>query len=413
MLLKLSGESDNPLLTLNRDPTIPKDNNNDEMVVMGFGVTQSQGIYASQTLQVGTVDHVPNDICAQASFTNTAEMYRDKITDDMLCAQGRKGPASVDACQGDSGSPLIMKGQSVQQDVQIGIVSWGYRCAHPDFPGVYSRISYHLEWIANQVCQVSENPPAPFKCSSPLLPSSNVAQQTERRPVASDQGYVPVKLRIIFDDYASEISWTLKDSSGFDVAAAPFKWYENGRERAERTFFLVERETYFFSIQDSYRDGLCCRSPGSYMMVVSGQGYEGEILLFGEGNFGATANHEFTVPALDNIGEGDISNYIAASLQQSPGTISLEIFLELDGEPGEIGWTIERLGFNDEIVAQAPAGYYRNPNQHVLDSIDLQEGEMYRFTLVDEGRNGLHQGRGKCRIICRLHYCTLAVLILS
>ena len=37
----------------------------------------------------------------------------------------------ADACQGDSGSPLVIKGTRTQ----VGIVSWGYGCAKPDLYG--------------------------------------------------------------------------------------------------------------------------------------------------------------------------------------------------------------------------------------------------------------------------------------
>ena len=33
----------------------------------------------------------------------------------------------------------------------IGIVSFGYKCAVPGFPGVYTRVSAHSNWILNNL----------------------------------------------------------------------------------------------------------------------------------------------------------------------------------------------------------------------------------------------------------------------
>ena len=46
--------------------------------------------------------------------------------------------------QYDSGGPLVCSGAA-----QCGIVSWGYGCAESSYPGVYTQVSYFIDWIDN------------------------------------------------------------------------------------------------------------------------------------------------------------------------------------------------------------------------------------------------------------------------
>merc|ERR1712013_345328 len=70
----------------------------------------------------------------------------EDITDNMLCAAS----GGKDACQGDSGGPLITM-ESASFYSLIGVVSWGYGCAHPSFPGVYSRVTENIAFINNNM----------------------------------------------------------------------------------------------------------------------------------------------------------------------------------------------------------------------------------------------------------------------
>jgi len=55
-----------------------------------------------------------------------------QLSDSMLCAAVR---GVRDSCSGDSGGPLVYRGQV------CGIVSWGFGCARPAFPGVYTNVA--------------------------------------------------------------------------------------------------------------------------------------------------------------------------------------------------------------------------------------------------------------------------------
>ena len=46
---------------------------------------------------------------------------------------------------GDSGGPIFQ--WTGQYWEQVGIVSYGYGCAQPGFPGVYTRLSYYYHWV--------------------------------------------------------------------------------------------------------------------------------------------------------------------------------------------------------------------------------------------------------------------------
>jgi len=99
--------------------------NNVDLWPIGLGQTESD--YSAPTLMHTSVGYVKEDQC------NSTSSYDGLITSNMMCASG----ISSDACQGDSGGPLY----DSNNDVVVGVVSWGYDCADPKHPGVYSRVS--------------------------------------------------------------------------------------------------------------------------------------------------------------------------------------------------------------------------------------------------------------------------------
>uniref|UniRef100_A0A8C1LB15 Uncharacterized protein n=1 Tax=Cyprinus carpio TaxID=7962 RepID=A0A8C1LB15_CYPCA len=116
-------------------------------------------------LQETMVPVVANDQC------NTL-LGSGSVTSNMMCAGLTQG--GKDTCQGDSGGPMVSRQCTVW--VQSGITSWGYGCADPNSPGVYTRVSRYQSWITNSIGQnlpgfVAFNPPT--SCSSASLTSTS------------------------------------------------------------------------------------------------------------------------------------------------------------------------------------------------------------------------------------------------
>ena len=66
-----------------------------------------------------------------------------RISEEMICAGHEKG--GKDACQYDSGGPLICKGSHGW--TLAGLVSFGFDCAQPNMPGIYTDVRNFIPWI--------------------------------------------------------------------------------------------------------------------------------------------------------------------------------------------------------------------------------------------------------------------------
>ncbi|XP_059547924.1 mastin-like [Myotis daubentonii] len=109
--------------------------------VTGWGnIAFQEPLPPPETLQEVEVPIVADEICRQQYLR-----FGKVIQDDMLCA-GSRGRGT---CQGDSGGPLVCKWRGIW--VQVGVVSWGYKCGLANFPTVYARVTSFLPWIRGHI----------------------------------------------------------------------------------------------------------------------------------------------------------------------------------------------------------------------------------------------------------------------
>uniref|UniRef100_A0A7S3LMN8 Peptidase S1 domain-containing protein n=1 Tax=Aplanochytrium stocchinoi TaxID=215587 RepID=A0A7S3LMN8_9STRA len=159
-----------------------------ELSVIGLGDTQPKGnpgdpiplFVPPEKLMGVDVDYVPNYVCESIfngsnivdhyldyyNFSEYEETLINNLTEyeistldvDIHLSQMCAFAENRDACFGDSGGPLIIKGSSADgtNDIQVGLVSFGIGCG-TRFPGVYTRISRQFDFIKEtlQVFNVS------------------------------------------------------------------------------------------------------------------------------------------------------------------------------------------------------------------------------------------------------------------
>ena len=123
-------------------------------------------------------------------------------------------------------------------------------CAHPSFPGVYSRISNYSEWVIATICQFSSEPPIEYDCANVMAPS--------------DEKSVPITVILQYDDHPGEISWSIgRAESELVLVNVTEDADAAAQSRSQETIFLPPGSNLTFTIRDRYGDGLCCNIPVS------------------------------------------------------------------------------------------------------------------------------------------------------
>lgn len=132
---------------LNNISAYPTDNA--VLTASGYGRLASQGNLPGHLRSV----NVP-----VVSQTRCQLVYPDVTAEENICA----GNDKFDSCQGDSGGPLWERAaMNASEILLLGVVSYGYGCASPNAPGVYTRVSGYADWIESILALPDTNYVAP------------------------------------------------------------------------------------------------------------------------------------------------------------------------------------------------------------------------------------------------------------
>lgn len=127
-------------------PAVDEDFTGLDGYATGWGLTDFDKRQLPDTLQIVRLPVISNKRC-QSMYKRAG--HDKEITEMDLCAGYAKG--GMDACEGDSGGPLIVRRPNDHRWTLAGIVSNGVKCGEPLLPGVYTRVSKFVPWIIDQM----------------------------------------------------------------------------------------------------------------------------------------------------------------------------------------------------------------------------------------------------------------------
>mmetsp|Transcript_34875 Transcript_34875/g.74362 ORF Transcript_34875/g.74362 Transcript_34875/m.74362 type:complete len:580 (+) Transcript_34875:1409-3148(+) len=294
----------------------------------------------------------------------------------MLCAHDRIGTTS-DACQGDSGGALVRTGSDSSADLLVGLVSWGFGCADPNFPGVYSRLSsYYHGFLRPTICERSRSPPSYLNCNNS---GGNAQPIPTPSPVSTPDGLLTIFVDT--DPFSPEdLGWELTSvPEGRVIARRQMGYYASKYGKSIREDVTVEPENFYrLTIYDKDEDGF-----RGEMAVVRGRRYIKSDALVYEPGFtsvsGGSVVHGFYV--------GD----------DPPRVLTLE--LKFDRNPEALAWSVTNV--NDELPLSFKwFDWYGKDFMMARETIPVygrdRGSQEYIFKVLDLNGNGMccNDGQG-------------------
>ncbi|NXP64577.1 OVCH2 protein, partial [Chloropsis cyanopogon] len=115
-------------------------------VVTGWGAPEAGMQEKGKKLQQLEDPTLAPDIC-QSYYTNLPS----EVTQGMICA-GFPLEEGKDSCTGDAGGPLVCPSEDNSGFYTLrGITGWGLACGRKNYSGVYTSVSFFIDWIKKNI----------------------------------------------------------------------------------------------------------------------------------------------------------------------------------------------------------------------------------------------------------------------
>ncbi|UII31137.1 endonuclease [Fulvivirga ulvae] len=196
-------------------------------------------------------------------------------------------------------------------------------------------------------------------------------------------GCTDVSVTLKTDNYASETSWAIKNSSGTTLHSG--NNYSNNTTYTGT--FCLEAGDYTFTIYDSYGDGICCAYGNGYYTVESA----GTTLGSG-GSFGSSETVPFTIGSTDpGDGGGDTGDYYNSASGLTGYTLKTALYNIIKGHTAQ-GYSALWTFYNSSELDQS---YEHDGTILDMYSENPNGNDPYNFTKSND-QCGTYSGEGDC-----------------
>ena len=169
-----------------------------QATVAGWGITSNDPFIDSDVLRRALVDVRPHENCE-------SEWGWQYDRNWLVCAGG--GPSFSDACEGDSGGPLLLESGGTQ--TLIGVVNAGDLCTSQSLQnGIYTGVAAYRSWIDQTAGTTGSTGPDPGEPDDPADPTDPGAPDGPTPPGDPDDLQLPDGVDIGTGDVQVTLLWT-------------------------------------------------------------------------------------------------------------------------------------------------------------------------------------------------------------